>query len=74
MSLISLNLQDKPKKEGPLSLEEAIDESENLTDFLMDFEQDEWLLLDLQNNEVSQLSWMKLTYGEIIEIQNTVHC
>ena len=41
MPLISLNLQDKPKKEGPLSLEEAIDESENLTDFLMDFEQDE---------------------------------
>ncbi|KAJ6301871.1 hypothetical protein OIU77_016057 [Salix suchowensis] len=33
--------KDKPKKEGPLSLEEAIDESENLTDFLMDFEQDE---------------------------------
>jgi hypothetical protein len=41
LSLISLNLQDKPKKEGPLSLEEAIDDSENLTDFLMDFEQDE---------------------------------
>lgn len=33
--------KDKPKKEGPLSLEEAIDDSENLTDFLMDFEQDE---------------------------------
>ncbi|KAJ6423781.1 hypothetical protein OIU84_024705 [Salix udensis] len=33
--------KEKPKKEGPLSLEEAIDESENLTDFLMDFEQDE---------------------------------
>ena len=74
MPLISLNLQDKPKKEGPLSLEEAIDESENLTDFLMDFEQDEWLLLGLQNNEVSRLIWMKLTYGEIIEIRNTVHC
>jgi len=41
LSLISLNLQDKPQKEGPLSLEEAIDDSENLTDFLMDFEQDE---------------------------------
>ncbi|CAK7350164.1 unnamed protein product [Dovyalis caffra] len=34
-------LHAKPKKEGPLSLEEAIDDSENLTDFLMDFEQDE---------------------------------
>jgi len=74
LSLISLNLQDKPKKEGPLSLEEAIDDSENLTDFLMDFEQDEWLLLGLQNNEVSQLIWLKLTCGEIIETQNTVHC
>ncbi|XP_022724300.1 protein PLASTID TRANSCRIPTIONALLY ACTIVE 12-like [Durio zibethinus] len=31
----------KPKKEDPMSLEEAIDDSENLTDFLMDFEEDE---------------------------------
>lgn len=30
----------KPKKEEPMSLEEAIDDSENLTDFLMDFEED----------------------------------
>lgn len=30
----------KPKKNN-LSLEEAIDDSENLTDFLMDFEEDE---------------------------------
>ncbi|XWS19893.1 hypothetical protein CRYUN_Cryun31cG0055400 [Craigia yunnanensis] len=32
----------KPKKEDPMSLEEAVDDSENLTDFLMDFEEDEW--------------------------------
>ncbi|KAL5150995.1 Protein PLASTID TRANSCRIPTIONALLY ACTIVE 12, chloroplastic [Glycine soja] len=31
----------KPKKEGPLSLDEVIEESENLTDFLMDFEEEE---------------------------------
>ncbi|KAF5178671.1 Plastid transcriptionally active 12 protein, partial [Thalictrum thalictroides] len=31
----------KPKKEKPLSLEDAIDDSENLTDFLMDFNEDE---------------------------------
>ncbi|KAK7412546.1 hypothetical protein VNO78_04010 [Psophocarpus tetragonolobus] len=31
----------KPKKDGPLSLDEAIDDSENLTDFLMDFEEEE---------------------------------
>lgn len=31
----------KPKKKDPSSLEEAIDDSENLTDFLMDFEDDE---------------------------------
>ncbi|RVW89908.1 hypothetical protein CK203_036587 [Vitis vinifera] len=34
-------LQDKPKKEGPMSVEEAVDDSENLTDFLLDFEEDE---------------------------------
>ena len=38
----SLTLQTKPKKEDPMSLEEAVDDSENLTDFLMDFEEDEW--------------------------------
>ncbi|KAK8584955.1 hypothetical protein V6N13_138897 [Hibiscus sabdariffa] len=31
----------KPKKEEPMSLEEAVDDSENLTDFLMDFEEEE---------------------------------
>ncbi|XP_023003460.1 protein PLASTID TRANSCRIPTIONALLY ACTIVE 12, chloroplastic [Cucurbita maxima] len=31
----------KPKKEDPASLEGAVDDSENLTDFLMDFEEDE---------------------------------
>ncbi|OMO70380.1 hypothetical protein CCACVL1_18949 [Corchorus capsularis] len=31
----------KPKKDDKMSLEEAIDDSENLTDFLMDFEEDE---------------------------------
>ncbi|KAK7303071.1 hypothetical protein RJT34_13970 [Clitoria ternatea] len=30
----------KPKKDGPMSLDEAVDDSENLTDFLMDFEED----------------------------------
>lgn len=34
-------MQPKPKKEGPMSLDEAIDDSENLTDFLLDFEE-EW--------------------------------
>lgn len=33
--------KDKPKKEGPMSLDEAVDDSENLTDFLMDFEEEE---------------------------------
>ncbi|KAK9733658.1 hypothetical protein RND81_04G082300 [Saponaria officinalis] len=33
--------KDKPKKKESLSLEEAIDDSENLTDFLLDFEEDE---------------------------------
>lgn len=31
----------KPKKQGPLSLKEAIDDSENLTDFLLDFDENE---------------------------------
>ncbi|MED6120369.1 Protein PLASTID TRANSCRIPTIONALLY ACTIVE 12, chloroplastic [Stylosanthes scabra] len=31
----------KAKKEGPMSLDEAIDDSENLTDFLMDFEEEQ---------------------------------
>ncbi|PON33207.1 Plastid transcriptionally active protein [Parasponia andersonii] len=30
----------KPKKDGRMSLDEAIEESENLTDFLMDFEEE----------------------------------
>ncbi|KAF5752713.1 hypothetical protein HS088_TW01G00629 [Tripterygium wilfordii] len=30
----------KPKKDGPMSLDEAIEDSENLTDFLMDFDED----------------------------------
>ncbi|XP_077243811.1 plastid transcriptionally active 12 isoform X2 [Tasmannia lanceolata] len=36
-------LQNKKekKKEGPMSLEEAVDDSENLTDFLLDFDEDE---------------------------------
>lgn len=38
---LSLNMQPKPKKDGPMSLEEAVDDSENLTDFLMDFEEEE---------------------------------
>ncbi|CAM8994755.1 unnamed protein product [Rhodiola kirilowii] len=34
--------KDKPKKKGaPLALDDAVDESENLTDFLMDFEEDD---------------------------------
>nr|CAD1841514.1 unnamed protein product [Ananas comosus var. bracteatus] len=33
--------KEKPKKEGPMSLEEAVDDSENLTDFLMDFNEEE---------------------------------
>jgi hypothetical protein len=30
----------KPKKEGRMSLDEAVDDAENLTDFLMDFEEE----------------------------------
>ncbi|PKU71574.1 protein PLASTID TRANSCRIPTIONALLY ACTIVE 12, chloroplastic [Dendrobium catenatum] len=33
--------KEKPRKKSPMSLEEAIDDSENLTDFLMDFDEDE---------------------------------
>ncbi|XP_043696593.1 protein PLASTID TRANSCRIPTIONALLY ACTIVE 12, chloroplastic [Telopea speciosissima] len=33
--------KEKPKKEDPLTLKEAVEDSENLTDFLMDFEEDE---------------------------------
>ncbi|KAL9235772.1 hypothetical protein vseg_010508 [Gypsophila vaccaria] len=33
--------KEKPKKKDPLSLGEAIDDSENLTDFLLDFEEEE---------------------------------
>lgn len=33
-------LQCKPKKKD-MSLDEAVDDSENLTDFLMDFDEDE---------------------------------
>ncbi|KAH9609854.1 hypothetical protein KSS87_010781 [Heliosperma pusillum] len=33
--------KDKPKKKDPLSLEEAVEDSENLTDFLLDFEEDD---------------------------------
>ncbi|XWS16020.1 hypothetical protein CRYUN_Cryun34aG0050500 [Craigia yunnanensis] len=36
-----LQSKAKPKKEDPMSLEEAVDDSENLTDFLMDFKEDE---------------------------------
>ncbi|XP_056175688.1 protein PLASTID TRANSCRIPTIONALLY ACTIVE 12, chloroplastic isoform X2 [Syzygium oleosum] len=32
---------NKPKKDGRMSLEDAVDDSENLTDFLLDFEEDE---------------------------------
>ncbi|CAL9751361.1 unnamed protein product [Musa acuminata subsp. burmannicoides] len=35
------NSKEKPKKEGSMSLEEAVDDSENLTDFLMDFDEEE---------------------------------
>lgn len=31
----------KPKKDGPMSLEEAVDDSENLTDFLLDFDEED---------------------------------
>ncbi|PNX97559.1 plastid transcriptionally active protein 12, partial [Trifolium pratense] len=31
----------KPKKEGPMTLDEAVGDSANLTDFLLDFEEEE---------------------------------
>ncbi|KAL0721104.1 hypothetical protein Bca4012_035703 [Brassica carinata] len=34
------NSKPKPKKEGRMSLDEAVDDSENLTDFLMDFDEE----------------------------------
>lgn len=42
MLFLLFNLQGKPKKEGPMSVEEAVEDSENLTDFLLDFEEEEW--------------------------------
>ncbi|XP_021756825.1 protein PLASTID TRANSCRIPTIONALLY ACTIVE 12-like [Chenopodium quinoa] len=33
--------KDKPKKKNSLSLDEAVDDSENLTDFLLDFDEEE---------------------------------
>lgn len=39
-NMLYFYLQEKPKKDG-LSLDETIDDSENLTDFIMDFEEDE---------------------------------
>lgn len=33
--------KDKPKKEDPMSLDEAVDDSENVTDFLMDFDEEQ---------------------------------
>ncbi|XP_042486064.1 protein PLASTID TRANSCRIPTIONALLY ACTIVE 12, chloroplastic isoform X2 [Macadamia integrifolia] len=33
--------KDKPKKEDPMILKEAVEDSENLTDFLLDFEEEE---------------------------------
>lgn len=38
---LSLIMQPKPKKDGPMSLDDAVEDSENLTDFLMDFEEEE---------------------------------
>ncbi|KAM0951689.1 putative protein PLASTID TRANSCRIPTIONALLY ACTIVE 12 [Dioscorea sansibarensis] len=32
--------KEKPKKDGPMTLEDAINDSENLTDFLMDFDEE----------------------------------
>ncbi|GAU19615.1 hypothetical protein TSUD_383100 [Trifolium subterraneum] len=32
--------EPKPKKEGPMTLDEAVDDSKNLTDFLLDFEEE----------------------------------
>lgn len=37
---LMLQGKDKPKKNGRMSLDEAIDDSENLTDFLMDFDEE----------------------------------
>ncbi|KAG1348223.1 putative protein PLASTID TRANSCRIPTIONALLY ACTIVE 12, chloroplastic [Cocos nucifera] len=33
--------KEKPKKKGAMTLEEAVDDSENLTDFLMDFDEEQ---------------------------------
>ncbi|PKA57002.1 hypothetical protein AXF42_Ash002306 [Apostasia shenzhenica] len=33
--------KENPKKKGPMALQEAIEDSENLTDFIMDFDEDE---------------------------------
>lgn len=33
--------QDKSKKKDSMSLDEAVDDSENLTDFLLDFDEEE---------------------------------
>lgn len=55
-------MKHKPKEE-PLSLEEAIDDSENLTDFLLDFEEDNWI------SEFSEIESEVENYSRASQIQ-----
>lgn len=55
-------MKHKPKEE-PLSLEEAIDDSENLTDFLLDFEEDNWF------SQVSEIESEVEKYSRASQIQ-----
>ena len=55
-------MKHKPKEE-PLSLEEAIDDSENLTDFLLDFEEDNWI------SEFSEIESEVEKYSRASQIQ-----
>ena len=55
-------MKHKPKEE-PLSLEEAIDDSENLTDFLLDFEEDNWI------SEFSEIESKVEKYSRASQIQ-----
>lgn len=62
-------MKRKPKEE-PLSLEEAIDDSENLTDFLLDFEEDNWFSqVSETESEVEKYSRASQIQGDFWNLQ-----
>lgn len=64
-------MKRKPKEE-PLSLEEAIDDSENLTDFLLDFEEDNWFSqVSETESEVEKYSRASQIQGDFWNLQRS---